>query len=818
MPAANIIFTNFTAGELSPRLVGRPDLQKYNNAAETILNFGVMPHGGARRRGGTRYVAHVKDSNENSILQKFVFSTTQAYMLEFGPEYIRFFKDRASITDYQVTITGISNANPAVVSAAGHTLTAGQRVVITGVVGMTEVNNREFEVGSPAAGVFSLVGVNSSAYGVYSSGGSADRVYEISTPYIAADLADLSFAQSADTLFIVHPDWPLYKLVRTAHDAWFLSVAEIEEGPFLDINTDMTNTISIDVASGAGIMTATLDTFEVAHEGSLWRIWEKSNGTTFGYARWAPGASVTVANDTFWEYEGNVYYVVTGGGAAMASTAAFPTHKEGTVDVFYGTAGQIAEMRYEHSGFCVVRIDSVIDSKNCNVTIVKNRTPYTAYGARSSAQWQEGAWSDKRGYPRSISFHEQRLLLASSEFQPQTVWGSVSGAYTKFKDGDLDDEAYIYTIAADSVDVIRHLSSGKGLAMFTVGGEYALVAGNPSQPITPTNIKIGRETTFGAAPLKPIRVGPAVIFGQRAGVDSNAAEKIREFVYNFQTDSYTAPDLTILSEHVTQGGVTEGAYQSTPDATLWYVRTDGFLVGLTYERDQQVVAWHRHQFGGTDAKAKHVASMPGIEADEVWLIVEREIDGNTVRTIEWLQPGLADDDDKEDGIFLDCSLTYEGSPQDEISGLWHLNGEEVYALADGAVVGPLTVTDGTITLPNAASTIHIGFNYTSRLKTLRPEAGAAGGTAQGRTKRVNELILRLHRTLGGHFGYSEDRMDEIHYREAGSVMDASPDLYTGDKVLAFDGSFDRDGQVIIEQRQPLPMTVLAVIMSLKVSG
>jgi hypothetical protein len=200
------------------------------------------------------------------------------------------------------------------------------------------------------------------------------------------------------------------------------------------------------------------------------------------------------------------------------------------------------------------------------------------------------------------------------------------------------------------------------------------------------------------------------------------------------------------------------------------------------------------------------------------MIVERTINGATVRTIEWMQPGLNDEDDKEDGIFLDCSLTYDGSPATVISGLFHLEGESVYALADGAVVGPLTVSGGRITLPNAASLVHIGFNYTSRLKTLRPEAGAAGGTSQGRTKRVNEIILRLHRSLGGHYGYSDDRMDEINYREAGSVMDASPDLFTGDKVLPFEGSYDRDGQIIIEQRQPLPMTVLAVIMSLKVSG
>lgn len=988
------ILTNFTAGELSPRLYGRVDLAKYQNGARELTNMVVLPQGGARKRGGSQYIARVRGDAAEARLVEFTFSTTQSYMLEVGSGYIRFFKDRGAIFDRSATITGISQGNPAVVTAAGHGFVDGQSVVLTGVVGMSELNNREFRVAGAGANTFQLYGVNSTNYRAYVSGGSALRILELATIFNATDVANMNFTQSADTLYIFTDRWPIQKLMRSSHTSWTLTTANVEEGPFLDMNTDDANSVSIDVASGVGVMTFSKDFLEEAHTGALFKIWEYANGSSFGYATWAPGATVIVANGSFWEYKGNVYYVVSGGGAQMASTASYPTHTRGTASVFYGQGGESAQMRYEHSGYAVVQVQEVVDTKNAWVEVVKNRTPYSAYGARSTLQWQEGAWSDKRGYPRTGAFHNQRLNAANTEYQPSTFWGSVVGAYLKFKESDKDDEAYRYTIASDQVDAISYMLSTKRLNLLTTSKEY--VVGVPTdKAITPTNIKVSPETSFGSAYVRPVRAGPAILFAQRAGKNENPAHRLREFVYNFQTDSFTAPDLTILAEHITDPGLVSGAFIPTPDMVVWYARADGAMVGLTYERDQQVVGWHKHIIGGSGAKVTRLASIPGDNSDELWMIVERRIGNQTVRYIEVLTQGLPEGAEFEDCTFLDSCLSYDGGtrnlvtwsqsfdrwnkfangtgvlprflelsapapdgtltaqtvffdtvngvdnndnsvlysneiaftigqtynysfyvrgqpgqvisavpsgenptpsrwiwtleddgwhrlsatftsavgtthinigigavyalnstvtlwgfqvekgntrtaysrndatvaagagPATEISGLYHLEGEAVDALADGAPVKGLIVSGGRITVPNPATKIVAGAPYTSRVKTLHLEAGAQAGTAQGAVGRVFQLIARVQNSLGGRFGPEQiddqgnampGKLDPIDFRAAVTPLSDTLPLFTGDKVLPFGGPWDRNRYAVIEHDDPVPFTLTALVVGQVVQG
>jgi hypothetical protein len=826
MGTVNSILTNFTAGEISPRVYGRVDLAKYANGARELTNVTVLPQGGARKRGGTLNISNVRQNSPDAILVPFVFSTEQAYMLEFGPGYIRFFKDRGIIFDNSFNIASITSGASTVIGlldgagVPGHTLQIGDPIIIAGVHGMAELNNREFAVSAKTATTITIA-LDSSSYTPFTSGGTAYRVYEVATAFSAADLEHMNFTQSADTLFLFNDQWPIALLQRQSHADWTFDTANVEEGPFLDMNTDEANTASIDVASGAGIMTFSKDTLKASHVGALFRIWEKANGSTFGYATWAPGATVIVADGSFWEYKGNVYYVVSGGGAQMASTASYPTHTKGTVEVFYGTGSQIASMRYEHSGYCVVQVTNVVDTKNANVVVVKNRTPYTAYGARSSFQWQEGAWSDERGYPTTATFHEQRLVAANTEYQPTTLWGSVLDAYLKFKDGDKDDEAYTYTISSDQVDAIKHMSTTKRLVINATSGEYIVAASNQNEAISPTNIKISRETSFGIADVKPVRAGPAILFAQRKGKNTNPSRRLRELVYNFQTDSYTAPDLTILSEHITHPGIVQGAYVASPDLMIWYARTDGHVAAMTYERDQQVVGWHHHIVGG-GGLVRHVASIPGGEGDELWMIVERFIGGQAVRNIEVGTQGLVEGDQLADAFFLDNALPYNGPPTFVLTGLWHLNGETVSVLLDGVPFHDLTVTNGSVTLPVAATKALVGYRYKSRIKTLHVEAGAQGGTAQGQIGRVFEIIARLQNSVGGTFGsegqLSNGKLDPIPYRSADEPLATPVPIFSGDQVLPFDGEWDRDRYIVIEHDEPLPFTLTALVIGQRVSG
>jgi hypothetical protein len=254
---------------------------------------------------------------------------------------------------------------------------------------------------------------------------------------------------------------------------------------------------------------------------------------------------------------------------------------------------------------------------------------------------------------------------------------------------------------------------------------------------------------------------------------------------------------------------------------IWYARADGDMVAMTYERDQQVVGWHHHQIGG-GGLGRGVASIPGQDGDELWIIVERVVGGQTVRHIEVGQPGLEDGADLSDGFFLDDALQYVGPPVTSITGLWHLNGTLVSVLADGVPYHGKAVNNGVVTLDIPASKVLIGYNYTARIRTLHIEAGAQGGTAQGQIGRVFEITARLQYSVGGSYGTdlmaANGGLDPIPYRSADAPLDTPIPLFSGDKRLPFDGEWDRDRYIVIEHSDPLPFTLTALIIGQRVSG
>ena len=214
--------TNFTGGEFSPRLEGRNDLSKYTSACKTLENFVIYPHGSAARRSGTQFVSEVKDSSKKTRLIPFEFSTTQTYMMEFGNQYIRFYKDNGAILEGDVTISGATQANPVVITATGHSYSNGDEIEISGVVGMTELNGKRYLVANKTTNTFEITNIdgtniNGTGFTAYASGGVANRVFEISTPYLTAELFELKFAQSADVMYITHPNHEVEKLSRTGH-------------------------------------------------------------------------------------------------------------------------------------------------------------------------------------------------------------------------------------------------------------------------------------------------------------------------------------------------------------------------------------------------------------------------------------------------------------------------------------------------------------------------------------------------------------------------------------------------------------------------
>ena len=671
MARVAVQLTNFTGGELSPRLDGRNDLAKYPTGCKTLENMIVYPHGSAARRSGTQFVAEVKDSSKQTRLIPFEFSTTQTYMLEFGDQYIRFYKDNGQIL----------------------------------------------------------------------SGGSA---YEISSPYLEAELFDIKYAQSADVMYLCHPNHPVKKLARTGHTSWTLTSVDFTNGPFMDHNIETTTiTASHTNAGQTGTLTLSSTTGVNSNQGWL------------------------------------------------------------STDV-----GRLVHMLDGHVKITGYTSSTVVDMEV--IADISNGSATTDFAL--------GSFSDTTGYPSCVTFFEQRLVFAATLSQPQTLFFSKSGDYENMDDNYhgtvADDDSIIYTIASNQVNAIRFMTATRTLIIGTAGGEFAVSGGGTDIAITPTNILIKKQSNNGAANVDALAVGNATLFLQRA------RRKLRELAYNFDVDGYVAPDLTILAEHISEGGFKQLSYQQEPNQVIWCARNDGQLVGLTYQREQQVVAWHRHLFGGAfgsgNAVCDSVATIPTDDSEyQTWVIVKRTINGATKRYVEFIHQYDFDETDDTSFNFLDSQLSYDGSAVTNISGLAHLEGQTVSVLADGATHPDKVVSSGAIVLERAASKVKVGLSYTSLLQTMRIDAGAQNGTSQSKTKRIYEITARLYESIGVEIGPDLANMERIPFRSSANAMDSGINVFTGDKEIEFRGNYETDGFIFVRQTQPLPLTILSLYPKLQ---
>ena len=749
MARVAVQLTNFTGGELSPRLDGRNDITKYSAGCKTLENFIVYPHGAAARRSGTTFVAEVADSANKTRLIPFEFSTTQTYMLEFSNLKIRVYKDDGSVLEGDKSISAITKANPAVVTATGHGYENGDEVSISGVGGMTEVNGKRFLVAGKTTNTFQLTNkdganINSSSFTTYTSGGVSNKVFEITTPYTTAQLFDLKFAQSADVMYITHPSHEVEKLSRTGHTAWTLTDVDFTNGPYMDANITTTtlNPASHTVGTGVAVV----------------------------------ASAVTGINS----------------GSGFLSTDVGRLLQFGTG---YG------------------KITAVTDTLNITITIIEDLGSATA-----SANWSLGAFSDTTGFPTCVTFFEQRLVFAGTTSQPQTIFFSKSGDYENM-DANIggtvaDDDAIIYTIASNQVNAIRFMTATRTLIIGTAGGEFTVSGGGTDSAVTPTNVLIKKQSNHGAANVDAIAVGNATLFLQRA------KRKVRELAYNFDVDGYLAPDMTILAEHISEGGITQMAYQQEPNQIIWGVRGDGELIGLTYQREQQVTAWHRHIFGGVfgsgNAVCESVAVIPTDDTEyQTWVIVKRTINGATRRFVEFINTFDFTETDNTTFNFLDSALSYSGSAVTTISGLDHLEGQTVSILANGATHPDKTVSNGSVSLDRSSTNVKVGLGYSSILQTMRLDAGSQNGTSQGKTKRIYEITIRLFESIGVEVGETLTNMERIPFRTSADPMDEGIPPFTGDKAVEFRGNYDTDGFIFVRQTQPLPLTILSLYPELQ---
>lgn len=817
-------FAALNYGNISPKLRGRADLDFYDQALDYLLNYKVTAQGELQFREGSVYVANTRNNNI-ARLMPFIYGTDDAYILEVSDDFMRFYRNHGLITLTPQNITGITNANPAVVTYAGSdTYANGDRIYLSGVAGMHQVNGREFIVANvnTVANTFELqdvtaANINSTAYGVYTSGGAVSEVYEIASPYQEADLFDIDYTQTENTMYIVHASHQVRKLTRSAHTNWTLATFDFVSNPF---------------------------------------------GTTLGTGQSITG--ITKANPA----------VVTYSGA--------DTYTNGMTIKITGVVG----MTEVNNKIFTVR----------NVNVGANTFELEAYDSTANTAYTSGGLVEHFtdfSWPSIVTQFDGRIIYGASDTFQTRLWFSsiqISGSLDNFITGTNDNDAIIYNVRGDQANRLRWIAGAENyIALGTSGGEFRISGGGENNAITPTNISIKPTSFNGVKKIKPIRLDSYILYVQRNG------QTVRSFEYNALQDGYTSPDRTLLADHIGSSKFKQFSYTSGTPNIIWGVKNDGKMAGLTFDPAQKVVAWHPHS---TPGQYESVATIPEtLEDDELWTVVTRTINGQTVRFVEYTpnvpeipvkEDYFTDEDNEETDeadyltalwnvqktlIHCDASLSYDGrslttginltitgtltsgstvtvdssaafftsamatdqrrlqTPDGgqiqietfntnqqvigtvlydleaasftggewyymarALSGLWHIEGETAALLADGGNVENKVVTNGELELDDDAGYVIAGLKYIGIGKTEDVSTFDQRGRGQTNPKAMTNLGVRFRASIGTKFGTSLYTMEHPNYRMTGEVAGRPPRLIDGVMKIDIEDGFDDEAK------------------------
>ena len=641
-----------------------------------------------------------------------------------------------------------------------------------------------------------------------------NTVYEIASPYSEADLPLVKVVQSADLMTLCHPEHPPKTLGRYGHTDWRLNNFANANGPFEELNTnpiDMMSTAGepgqqVAISSNHGRFTQehvgmqlyveqmnsqvtpwTANSVVSNHPNSPAGSKIRSNGKTYYAAGWYHGT-----NDHDW---------YTGSSA--------PNHDigeewDGPYKGDEATGGNFGILwHYLHSGFGIVRITSVA-SGVLAYGVVVSRIPENI--ASGTSKWAFSAWGKAAGYPRTAMYHQQRLVFAATRKQPQTLWMSKTGDYNNFGHAfpGRDDDSITMTIASRQLNEIRYLVPMNNLIALTSASEWVIGESNAS--LSPATVSAKVQGYRGSSHNEPLVIGSTALFIQEKG------SIVRDLAYRYEDDVYGGSDLSVMSNHLFDGyQITDWAYAQVPYSAAWLVRDDGLMLGLTYMREQDVWGWHRHT---TDGKYESVCSISEGKEDRVYMCIQREINGQTQRYIEVMATRISEP--VEEAFYVDCGLSYKGDEKQSFSGLEHLEGKTVSILADGNVHKPLLVKNGSITLDYPVRVLNVGLPYVAQIETLDINIPTQE-SIRDKKKSISSVSLYLYATRGGWIGEDKDKMSEIKPR-AVSDNYGRIEPFTGLRSCAIRSSWNTAGSVIVQQRDPLPISILNAIPNVTLGG
>lgn len=742
MPKVSPIYTNFNVGELSDLLDGRSDLEQYNRGGKDCRNGIGLIYGPFLGRPGTLHMEEVKDSTKKTRLLEFVFSPTDANIIEMGENYFRFY-------------------------------------------------DTDGRLGAP---------------------------YEVAHTYTEAELFDVHFAQSNDVITLTHENHKPATLTRSGPTSWALADYDLVGNPYLPDNTSAT-TITPSGTTGAITLAASANIFEADDVGTFWKIGEPTGSP-------------------------------------------------------------------EVQGF--VEITAFTDAQNVNADVISTLSTGSA-----TTDWAESAWSDAtdKGWPARCGYFQNRLCFARSTAEPNGLWLSRPFIFDDFNPGTgLADDAISEIVKA--CNDVKWIQGSRRLVIGSDVGDFVVESGDASGVITPESLGINQNTRWGSEAIQPEFIGSYLYPIQLK------SRKVRELSYLFQEDSYKSADTTVLSEHITESGIVQTAYQRDPYSLMYCVLNNGKMAVMVRESDQAVLGWTPFLTENGDGEFESVAIIPHPteDYDAVFVVVKRTIDGVVERHVEQFKSPIIPSR-QEDCFYLDDGLTFNAFEQTtgvsltlsattgdgitvtagaayftsamedrriraidangdrlgelviktfnsttevigdvvddfsatsyaaeewgvsvvSLSGLDHLEGKTVNNLTDGGVGDPAVVSSGSVTISDGADgkdgfIVNVGLGYTTRWKNMPIEAGSANGTAQTKRKRIYECGFKFYRSLGMQVGADEDHLKDLILRDPQTNMGEATTLQTGVvEPRKIDSTWDVNGHITLQQQNPLPMCILAVV-------
>jgi hypothetical protein len=826
---------SFNGGEVSPWIEPRIDLEKYRSSARRMENFRPAIYGGAFTRPGTVFVAEQPNDANAARLVAFEFSATTTLMMVFTAGEFTVYTSGEVPAIPQVTAADLDPIESFWVNATPHAYKRGDLVRAV----------------PPATQVYYCLVDHSSVPGVpfatdlAAGKWVAESNVRMATPYAADELLDLQFQQINDVIYVTHPNHAPRVISRLANNRWTIEKL-VQEWPALRPENITATTLTASALTGTGItVSSPLEIFQPGHVGSRWVMkHRRTTETDFRPFVALPLSSVAGTSSSNLFVLGDWSLTVISGSGTGAWEAIAIVERSPNGLGAWETIRTLPASRADRSGIitgteidpCFLRVTLIskdgdtpdhgkytleaVDPDHYGIfditSVAADGKSVTAdvvfpLGRFSSTRyWAEPAWSDYRGWPRTVCIHEQRLMFGGNAAQPQTVWGSIIDDFHNFRLGSDDDMGLALTFAGQKANAIQWMVSQGTLILGTSGAEGPVGAREAEKTLTPGNARTGKFTSTGSAFIQAIPVQDTVVFIQRNG------RKAWEFSFVFESDGYKAQDLTLLAEHITDGQIVQVALQRYPEPVVWCVDSGGQLLGLAYERNQNIAGWFRYV---TDGAFESVAVVSGSgEEDQVWVTVER--DGS--RFIERFQPDrvrLLKDGDQARVCCADAAVIYEGAATSTVGGLAHLEGRTVCVLADGAPVAERVVSGGQITLEAPAAVVIAGLPFTCYLQPSYLETGDPNSLSKVAWKNLHRVDLELWKSLGCSVSANGgETWERVEFLEQGDPMDGPLPLYSGYKEVLCDSRSERKTSPIIRQNQPLPLNVLSLHMWHEMNG